>query len=344
MTRYLAALLAGVALSVAFSGPLHAEGKVIGVSWVQKNQREAEETAIRTAVEAAGNSYVAADAGSSAEKQIADINGLIGQGVNALIIVAQDGSAVAPAAEKAITAGIPVLGYGRPVELAGTFHVGFDETEIGRTQARAALRVKPQGNYAFVKGPFGDAQSDTLYAGQMQTLEAQLGSGSVRNVAEMATDGSLPAGAERNMIQILTANDNQIDAVLAANDAIAGGVVAALDTQGMAGAVAVVGQGGDKPALNRIALGMQTATVWKDVRELGYAAGDIASELAEGKKPAEISGAVNYTTPGGNPVRSVFPPPVAIVSDNLDLVIDAGWASKEEVCAGVAAGAVAACD
>ena len=43
-------------------------------------------------------------------------------------------------------------------------------------------------------------------------------------------------------------------------------------------------------------------------------------------------------------MNSFFLPPVPITRDNLDVVIDAGWVSKDVVCQGVAAGTVAACD
>ena len=70
----------------------------------------------------------------------------------------------------------------------------------------------------------------------------------------------------------------------------------------------------------------------------------LASELAGGKKMADIAGAKDFTTPGGNTVKSLFLTPVAITKDNLNVVIDAGWIKKDEVCAGVAAGSVKACN
>jgi D-xylose transport system substrate-binding protein len=146
------------------------------------------------------------------------------------------------------------------------------------------------------------------------------------------------------MEQFLTANDNKVDAVVAANDGTAGGVVAALTAQGLAGSVPVSGQDGDHAALNRVALGTQTVSVWKDARELGKNAAEIASQLADGKAMTDIAGVQDFTTPGGNTVKSVFLKPVAITKDNLDVVIDAGWITKEEVCAGVKAGSVAACN
>jgi D-xylose transport system substrate-binding protein len=43
-------------------------------------------------------------------------------------------------------------------------------------------------------------------------------------------------------------------------------------------------------------------------------------------------------------MTSFFLAPVPITQENLDVVIDAGWVSKDVVCQGVAAGSVAACD
>ena len=60
------------------------------------------------------------------------------------------------------------------------------------------------------------------------------------------------------MEQFLTATNNDVDAVLSENDGMAGGVVAALEAQGLAGQVPVSGQDGDQAALNRVALGTQT--------------------------------------------------------------------------------------
>ena len=131
---------------------------------------------------------------------------------------------------------------------------------------------------------------------------------------------------------------------MAANDGTAGGAIAALAAQGLAGSVPVSGQDGDHAALNRIALGTQTVSVFKDARDLGKNAAEIAAQLADGKKTSDIANVTDFTTPGGNSVKSVFLTPVAITKDNLNVVIDAGWVSKDVVCQGVKAGSVKACD
>jgi D-xylose transport system substrate-binding protein len=174
-------------------------------------------------------------------------------------------------------------------------------------------------------------------------LKPAIDSGAIKVVGEQYTDGWKPENAQKNMEQILTANDNKVDAVVASNDGTAGGAVAALTAQGLQG-IPVSGQDGDHAALNRVALGTQTVSVWKDARELGKTAGEIAVQLAKGTKLADIPGTQQWKSPSGVTMNATFLKPVPITKDNLNTVIDAGWITKAEVCQGVAAGKVAACN
>jgi D-xylose transport system substrate-binding protein len=124
---------------------------------------------------------------------------------------------------------------------------------------------------------------------------------------------------------------------------MAGGVIAALEAQGLAGQVPVSGQDGDAPALNRVALGTQTVDVWKDGRELGKVAGEAAVALCANPDLAAVSGTAPFTTPGEVEVTSIILDPTPITQDNLDVVVDAGWIDQETLCEGVEAGTVAAC-
>jgi D-xylose transport system substrate-binding protein len=145
------------------------------------------------------------------------------------------------------------------------------------------------------------------------------------------------------MEQFLTANNNDVDAVLSQNDGMAGGVIAALEAQGLAGQIPVSGQDGDQAALNRIALGTQTVSVWKDARELGTTAGESAVALCANPDPASVDGTAPFTTPGGVEVSSILLEPIPITQDNLDVVLDAGWIDEATLCEGVESGSVAAC-
>src|SRR5690606_6554762 len=140
-----------------------------------------------------------------------------------------------------------------------------------------------------------DPNADFLFSGQLEVLQEAIDAGKIKNVGEAYTDGWKPELAQENMEQFLTANNNNVDAVVASNDGTAGGVVAALSAQGMAGSVPVSGQDGDHAALNRIALGTQTVSVWKDARELGKKAAEVAVALAGGKQMSEIDGRVEFS-------------------------------------------------
>lgn len=346
MRKTMETLLKSAAIVAITAGVAHADGKVIGVSWsnFQEERWKTDEAAMKAAIEANGDSYISADAQSSADKQLTDVEALIAQGANALIILAQDAGAIGPAVDIADAEGIPVVGYDRLIEDARAFYITFDNVEVGRMQARAVFEAMPEGNYAFIKGSSADPNADFLFGGQMEILQQAVDAGKITNVGEAYTDGWKPENAQRNMEQILTANDNNIDAVVASNDGTAGGVVAALSAQGMDGEVPVSGQDGDHAALNRVALGTQTVSVWKDARELGKSAANIASMLANGGDLTSVPDAVTWTDgPNGVEMNAVFLAPVPITRDNLGVVLDAGWIAKDKLCAGVDAGAVDVC-
>lgn len=330
------------ALAAALSPAVLAQ-TVVGVSWsnFQEERWKTDEAAIKEQLAKLGATYVSADAGGSPEKQLADVDGLIAKGAKALIVLAMDKDAIVPALAKAKQRNIPVVAYDRLIEQPGVFYITFDNKEVGRLQARAVLQARPKGRYVMIKGSPTDPNADFLRAGQQEVLEAAIKGGDIRVVGEEYTEGWKPEVAQKNMEQILTRNNNQVDAVVASNDGTAGGVVAALSARGLSG-VPVSGQDGDHAALNRVALGTQTVSVWKDARVLGREAAEAAVLMAGGKP---VPGTVTWAE-GERKVAmtSKFLKPVAITRDNLDVVVKANWITKDALCRGVAAAkAPAAC-
>ena len=336
-------LFIAAAVAVAgFGTSLWADGHsmTVGVSWsnFQEERWKTDEAAIKGALEAAGAAYISADAQSSSAKQLSDVESLIAQGVDALIILAQDSAAIGPAVDAAAAEGIPVVGYDRLIEDPRAFYLTFDNVEVGRMQARAVFEAMPKGRYVMIKGSPTDPNADFLRGGQQEVLQAAIDAGDITIVDEAYTDGWLPANAQRNMEQILTANDNGVDAVVASNDGTAGGVVAALTAQGLEG-MPVSGQDGDHAALNRVALGTQTVSVWKDARELGKAAGEIAVALAKSDGDmSAVDGAAEWESPAGTKMTAKFLAPVPVTAANLSVVVDAGWIAQDKLCAGVTGG------
>lgn len=321
----------GVAMSVgATVGAVAADLKV-GVSWFNF-QEERWKTDERGVIAGLGDGaeYISSDAGGSNEKQVSDIESLIANGANAIIVLAGDTSAVMGAVTNAQAEGIPVIGYDRLIEAKDVFYLTFDNVEVGRMQARAVFAVQPTGRYVFIKGSPTDANADFLRGGQQEVLQAAIDSGAITIVGEQYTDGWKPENAQNNMEQILTATNNGVDAVVASNDGTAGGVVAALTAQGLEG-LPVSGQDGDHAALNRVARGLQTVSVWKDAYALGEAAGKIAVQLAKGEA---VTGSSEFSGgPKGIAMDSILLAPVPVTKDNFNVVIDAGWIAKDVACA-----------
>ena len=343
--KKLAAVLLGTTVMFSAAGAFAAD-LVVGVSWnnFQEERWKTDEAAMKSVLDAEGAKYISTDAQSSASKQLTDVENLISQGANALIVLAQDTDAIQPAVQKAIDEGIPVIGYDRLIENPNAFYITFDNKEVGVLEAAPVFAQVPKGNYVFIKGNAADPNADFVFSGQMEVIGDALKSGDIKNVGETYTDNWDPANAQKEMEQFLTKNDNKVDAVLSENDGMAGGVVAALAAQGLAGQVPVSGQDGDHAALNRIALGTQTVSVWKDARELGKAAARVAIELAQGTSMDKVEGSVMFDGgPKGVAMHSMFLKPVPVTRDNLDVVIDAGWITKDEVCQGVAPSTVDVC-
>ncbi len=319
---------------------------VVGVSWnnyQEERWAKWDEPALKAAIEAGGGSYVSNDAKSSAETQASNMENLISQGANVLVVLAQDGTAVIPAVQDAIAQDVPVIAYDRLIEDPGVLYITFDNELVGEMQAQALFDIQPTGNWVIIKGNSADANADFLRGGAEKVIGAAVEAGDITIVGEDYTDNWDPANAQDTMEQFLTAADNDIQVALVQNDGMAGGAIAALEAQGLAGEVPVSGQDGDLAALNRVALGTQTVDVWKDARALGTAAGEAAVALCGNADPSAVSGASAFTTPGGNELSSIFLEPIPITQDNLDVVVDAGWISTEELCDGVEAGSVAAC-
>jgi D-xylose transport system substrate-binding protein len=344
-TAVVAASLIGAGAAVA------QDETIVGVSWntyTEERWLNSDEPAMKAAIEAAGAKYVSTDAKSSADQQLNDIDQLLTGGADVLVILAQDQTAILPAIEKAKAEGIPVIAYDRIIQDPYALYMTFDNVGVGRAMAEVIKGLAPTGNYAVIKGNEADENTRFLKSGMDEVMGDAWAPGApgehdpITIVCETYTDNWLPANAQTNMDNCLTSVNNQIDAVLAENDGMAGGVIAALEAQGLK--VPVSGQDGDNAALNRVAQGRQAVSVWKDSRILGKAAGEAAVALAGGTPKEEIVDTVDFVSPNGTTLTSVFAALDVLTQDNLGQAVERGKITQAELCAGVEAGTVPACE
>lgn len=338
----------------------------VAVSWnnfQQPRWAATDQPNIKDVVEGAGGTYIEADANLSNEQQLTDISSLISQGADVLILLAQDQNAVLPGLQEAKDNGIPVIAYDRLIEDEEVLYITFNNVGVGEAQAAAILEAVPSGNYVLIKGDPGDPNASTFLpqgwddAGLKDKVDA--GDITILNMsgdnwpqdAGTYTDAWDTQTAQENMEAIIdaaSADNEQIEAILAENDSTALGVVAALEAKNY-GFPPLSGQDGDPANLNNVALGKQYVDVWKNSNELGRAAGQAAIQLCEGTAMADIvidvddsvapldgNSPTGFDTPGDNTVQSLILQPTPITAEDLGQVFDAGWyATKDQICEGV---------
>jgi D-xylose transport system substrate-binding protein len=366
--RRLAALLGTVAIVVAgCSGgsPSPSGGTAanctVAVSWnnfQQPRWAAADKPNIKKVVEDAGGKYIDADANLSSEQQATDVTTLISQGADVLILLAQDTTAILPTLQKAKDANIPVIAYDRLIEDPSILYITFDNVKVGEAEAKAILDKVPTGNYVLIKGDPGDPNASTFLPQGWDNagLKDKVASNDIKIIGPADgtyTDAWATETAQSNMEAIIdsaVAANTPINAILAENDSTALGVVAALTAKSY-GYPPLSGQDGDKANLNNVALGKQYVDIWKNANELGKAAGQAALDLCAGKAMSDISinidssvaplagnSPTDFTTPGGNTVKSLILQPTPITADTLDKVMSAGWwVTKDDICNGVSA-------
>jgi D-xylose transport system substrate-binding protein len=355
--------------SVAPSGSA-AGACTVGVSWnnfQQPRWAATDQPKMKETIEAGGGTMLEFDANLDSVQQLTDVDNLISQGAQVLVLLAQDQNAILPAVQKAKDEGIPVIAYDRLIEDPEVLYITFDNVGVGKAEAEAILTKVPSGNYVLIKGDPGDPNASTfLPQGWDEAgLKAKVDSGEItllNGPDGTFTDAWDTQTAQNNMEAIIdkaNADNKTIDAVLAENDSTALGVAAALTGKNYDPYPPLSGQDGDPSNLNNVAKGLQYVDVWKNSNELGKAAGaaalalcanpDLASlALPDGLIDPSVAPAAglavqDFDTPGGKTVKSFILQPTPITAENLNLVIDGGWITKEEACAGVPAGSVPAC-
>ncbi|MBY3422482.1 substrate-binding domain-containing protein [Rhizobium laguerreae] len=339
-------MLAGAVTAVALMTNMAAAQDTVGVSWryFQDERWKIDEAAMKSVLEKAGISYVGIDAQGDPQKQAADIESLIARGVKVLVVVAQDAKAIIPVIDEAKRSNIAVIAYDAPIDTGDVLYTSFDNVAVGRVMGEALLKAVPKGNYVSMDGDPAQTIQQVFKSGQMQAIQPAIDRGEIKIVAQQNVEQWKPDVAQSLMEQVLTATDNKVDAVLAMNDSIANGVAAALSSQDLLGKVAISGQDGDKNVLNRIAKGEQTMTVWKDANALGLAAANAAVEIIKGTKIDAVTGVKPGKTSTSASQPAIILDPIAITRDNLDLVVKAGWISKDVLCKGVTKTPPKACE
>lgn len=276
-----------------------------------------------------GAEVVVQSANGDEAKQLSQVQNMLSQDIDALVIIAINSDALSTVVDQAKAEGIPVLAYDRLIN--GTeidAYVSFDNVRVGEMQAEYLVEQVPSGKYFLMGGSPTDNNAKMFREGQMNIIQPLVDSGDIEVAGDQWAKNWDANEALKIMENALTANKNKIDAVVASNDSTAGGAIQALDAQGLAGKVVISGQDADLAAVQRIAEGTQTMTVYKPIKTIAEKSAEVAVQLAKGETPASDSTVNN----GKIDVPFIKLDPIKVGKENiLDTVIKDKFHSYDDV-------------
>jgi D-xylose transport system substrate-binding protein len=260
--------------------------------------------------------------------QTKQCDNLLTKGVDVLIVAPHNGQIAASIVEAAHKQNVPVISYDRLIRNADVdLYVSHQVVKIGQLQGQYALDHVAKGNYVLIGGSPTDNNALLLRDGQMQVLKPAIDRSDVKVVSDQFAKEWKAEEAHRITEDALTKTSNNIQAIVASNDGTAGGACSALPPD-LIGKVLVTGQDAALDAVQRIAQGEQTMTIYKPIQPLAFAAVDSALKLARG----EALDAKDKINNGKIDVPSIlFEPMVVDKSNIMSTVIKDGYHKIEDV-------------
>ncbi|WP_461081681.1 sugar ABC transporter substrate-binding protein [Streptomyces deserti] len=225
-----------------------------------------------------------ANAENDAASQRQQMHSMITRGAAVVILDAVDPRALRSSVQAAHKAGIPVLAYDRLAEGAIAGYVSFNGEQVGRLQGEALLKAMGDkargGRIVMMNGDPASPNAAWYERGARSVLEGRVRIGKAYDTLGWRTENA----HDQMSAAIAALGPDRIDGVLAANDAIAAGVISALKSARVTPLPPVTGQDADLAAVRRIVKGEQYMTVYKPFRQEAETAAAMAVALGRGEK------------------------------------------------------------
>jgi len=299
------------------------------VRWVQFDAPD-----MAAAFKKAGVTASITNALNDAQKQKAQAQACLAAGAKVVIETMIDAGSAA-AIEKSFTdKGGKAIDYDRLVpNSTASAYITFDGNKVGRAQATgvlAALKGKTKPVVAELWGCQCDTNAAWFKSGNDDILNPLFKSGKITKGPQQFVP-AWSANGEANGVfaQMLVKTNNKIDGVIAANDNIAGAVVAQLKAKHLK-PIPLSGQDATVEGAQYIISGWQTGTVYKPVPLQAAAAAAAAIALLHGKKPATTTVRNN----GKKNVPTVALPVTWITKSNINKLYTDKFIKKSAVCVG----------
>lgn len=280
---------------------------------------------------------LATNAQGSDATQIAQIQDALANGAKVIVISPLDESVGKAVVLKAAKYNVPVIAYdGLLTGAKIAFYVSFDNVKVGALQGQYLVsHLRSGSTIAAINGDQTSTPGVQFKRGALSIIKKAVKAGRVKLAYNVDTPLWDPAKATTEMQQALTKLNNDVQGVLAPNDGIAGGVIAALKQQKLDGKVLVTGQDATTAGLQDILLGTQSMTVFKPITAEAATAAKVAVGLALGRKNAVSSVAKARVGNGAGRVPSVLLKPIVVTKHNVSVVVKNGGAKWKDICNGL---------
>ena len=296
--------------------------------------------------DALGVAVIKAVADGDQDRQNKQAETFLTRGVDVLVVVPKNLETAGRIIKVAHEKNVPVVAYDRLIRNCDLdIYVTFDNEKVGYLQARGILDKVPEGNFILLGGAASDNNARLFRNGQLKAIaEHESTTGKKVNVlADPYLDNWDRDEARRKIANLLTrfkSEGKTVHAIIASNDSTAGGAIAALKAEKLAGKIAISGQDAELTACQRIVEGTQTLTVYKPVKALATTAAQVAVRLAKGGDPAsiirELGHTVNLLDNGTKKVPSIFLDPIFVTAQNMAATVVAdNWHPREKIYANV---------
>ena len=260
----------------------------------------------------------------------------ITNGAKVILLVNLDSGSGAAIAANAKSQGVKVIDYDRLTldTDAQDYYVSFDNEAVGKLQGEGLVNCvgdKQGAEIAVLNGSPTDNNATLFKNGYDSVIDPKFDSGDWTEI----DDQSVPDWDNQKALtifeQMLQANDNKVDGVLAANDGLGNAAISALKQRKLP-QVPVTGQDATLEGIQNIVNGDQCMTVYKAIKKEADAAAKLAIALAKGEKPTDTTTPIDN---GTHKVPSILLEPVAVTKDNIkDYLGEPDFPKKEEICAG----------
>ena len=269
-------------------------------------------------------------------KQKAQAQACLADGATVVIETALDNGSAA-AIEKLFTSqGGKAIDYDRQVSGgSASVYVTFDGKKVGQAQASGVIAgmkkngTYPGGTVAELWGGQTDQNAFWFKSGNDAVFNPLFKSGKIKKGPQQFVPDWDANNAATIFDQMLVKTNNNLQGVLAANDNIAGAVVADLKAHHLQ-PLPLSGQDATPQGIQYIIAGWQTGTVYKYVPDEANAAAAAAVALLKGKTP-KTNG---YRMNGSKKEPTYALPVVWITKSNYTRLFKDKFLKKNQVCIG----------